>query len=134
MDHGSRVPLGLGGGGPPPSPRNPTPEDRMPRGSAREVVLKVRLSQSERDRIVAVAAAAGKTVAELIRADAGRMTVRDIGSERARVAMLNRINANLNMIARWVNTHKAAAEAFRVTAELSAVERAVRDLMARHDD
>lgn len=105
----------------------------MPRGSARELVLKVRLSQNEHDRLAAVAAAAGKTVADLIRADAGRMTVRDTGTERARVAMLNRINANLNMIARWVNTHKSAADAFRVIAELAAVERAIGDLTARHD-
>lgn len=105
----------------------------MPRGSARELVLKVRLSRDEHDRLAAIAAAAGKTIAEVIRADTGRMTVRDLGTERTRVAMLNRINANLNMIARWVNTHKAAADAVRVIAELGAVERAVRSLIASHD-
>lgn len=104
----------------------------MPK-AAREYVLKVRLSREERDRLASVASAAGKSIAELIRRDAGRMTVRDAGNERARVAMLNRINANLNMIARWVNTHRSAADAVQVIAELSAVERAVLDLARRHD-
>jgi hypothetical protein len=101
--------------------------------AARECVLKVRLSREERDRLASVASAAGKSVAELIRRDAGRMTVRDARSEYARVAMLNRINANLNMIARWVNTHRAAADAVQVVAELAAVERAVLELAKRHD-
>lgn len=101
--------------------------------AAREFVLKVRLSRDERDRLAAVANDAGKSIAELIRRDAGRMTVRDASNERARVAMLNRINANLNMIARWVNTHRAAADAVQVVAELVAIERAVLELAKRHD-
>lgn len=101
--------------------------------SAREYVLKVRLSATERNRLFTVARAAGKTVADLIRRDAGRMLVRDVGSERARVAMLNRINANLNMIARWVNSHRAGADAVTVIAELVAVERAVLQLVRQHD-
>lgn len=105
----------------------------MPRGDAREFVLKVRLSAMERDRLTAVATAAGKSIADLVRFDAGRLTVRDVGSERARVAMLNRINANLNMIARWVNTHRSSAEAVQVIAQLSAVERAVLQLVERHE-
>jgi hypothetical protein len=103
------------------------------RKAAREYVLKVRLSHEERDRLAAVASGAGKSIAELIRRDAGRMTVRDANNERARVAMLNRVNANLNMIARWVNTHRSAADAVQVIAELVAVERAVRELARRHD-
>lgn len=133
MDHGFRAPLGLGRGGLRPSPCNPNAQVCMPRGNARKVVLKVRLSENEHDRLVAIATATGKTVADVIRMDAGRMTVRDIGTERARVAMLNRINANLNMIARWVNTHKNGADAVRVIAELAAVERAVRALVERYD-
>lgn len=101
--------------------------------TARGYVLKVRLSREERDRLATVASVAGKSIAGLIRRDAGRMTVRDTNNERARVAMLNRINANLNMIARWVNTHRSAAEAVQVIAELAAVERAVRDLARRQD-
>ncbi|MDQ2662500.1 MAG: MobC family plasmid mobilization relaxosome protein [Candidatus Eremiobacteraeota bacterium] len=106
----------------------------MTRGAARNIVLKVRLSESERARLAAVAAAAGKTVAELVRSDAGRLTVRDTATERARVAMLNRINANLNMIARWVNTHRSAADAVQVIAELATVERAISALAQRHDE
>jgi hypothetical protein len=54
--------------------------------------------------------------------------IRNREDERARVAMLNRINANLNMIARWVNTHQGAADAVEVVAHLAAIERAVREL------
>ena len=37
--------------------------------------------------------------------------------------MLNRINANLNMISRWVNTHKNAADAVQVMVYLADVQR-----------
>ena len=42
--------------------------------------------------------------------------------------MLNRINANLNMIARWVNTHKSAADAVDVVAHLMALEREIGEI------
>ena len=34
-----------------------------------------------------------------------------------------RIGNNLNQLARWANTHKAAAEAVEVVAQLAAIER-----------
>jgi len=105
----------------------------MPRRAPRNVVLKVRLSESERDRLAVIARSADKTIADLIRSDSGRLTVRDVRTERERIAMLNRINANLNMIARWVNTHRGAADTVQVLVELAAVERAVRELVERHD-
>ena len=42
--------------------------------------------------------------------------------------MLNRINANLNMIARWVNTHRGAADSVEVVSHLMAIERAIKEL------
>lgn len=46
--------------------------------------------------------------------------------KKKRIALLNRINANLNMIAKWVNTHKDSADAIEVIGHLVAIERAVK--------
>ena len=48
--------------------------------------------------------------------------------EHSRNVALNRINANLNMIARWVNTYHGGVEAVEVVAHLIAVERAIEEL------
>ena len=52
-------------------------------------------------------------MSELVRDHLGALTVleRDEELEKKRIALLNRINANLNMIAKWVNTHKDSADA-----------------------
>jgi hypothetical protein len=47
--------------------------------------------------------------------------------------MLNRINANLNMISRWVNTHKSAADAVQVLVYLADVRREMGRLLAAMD-
>jgi hypothetical protein len=39
--------------------------------------------------------------------------------------VLNRINANLNMLARWCNVHKGGADAVQIMAYLRAVEREI---------
>ncbi|MDE0358980.1 MAG: MobC family plasmid mobilization relaxosome protein, partial [Gammaproteobacteria bacterium] len=48
--------------------------------------------------------------------------------ERERTKQVARIGNNLNQIARWVNTHKAAIEAVEVIVHLIAIERALRAL------
>ena len=67
-------------------------------------------------------------MSELVRDHLGALTVleRDEELEKKRIALLNRINANLNMIAKWVNTHKDSADAIEVTGHLVAIERAVK--------
>jgi hypothetical protein len=45
--------------------------------------------------------------------------------ERERIRHLGRIAANLNMIAKWANTHKRHAEAAPILAQLVSIERAV---------
>jgi hypothetical protein len=62
----------------------------------REIVVKVRLSQTERQRL----------------------------------ARLNRINANLNMVARWVNTYKTRADAWAVVSRLEAIQAELSALLA----
>ncbi|MDE0527716.1 MAG: plasmid mobilization relaxosome protein MobC [Truepera sp.] len=46
-------------------------------------------------------------------------------AEVERTRQIARIGNNLNQIARWANTHKAAVEAVEVVAHLVAIERAV---------
>lgn len=68
------------------------------------------------------------TMSEVVRDHLGKVTIRNRKDERDRVAMLNRINANLNMIARWVNTHKGAADAVQVVTHLMVIEREIKEL------
>ena len=50
--------------------------------------------------------------------------------EAKRLALLNRINANLNGLLKWVNIHKGAAETQIVASYLRAVEREITRLIA----
>lgn len=65
---------------------------------------------------------------EFVRDHLGKVRVRNRQDEKARIAMLNRINANLNMIARWVNIYRGAAEGVEVTSHLMAIERAIKEI------
>ncbi len=69
-------------------------------------------------------------MSEVVRDHLGRVRVRvrNRRGEKARVAMLNRINANLNMIARWANTHKKAGETVEVITHLAVIERQIAEL------
>ena len=82
----------------------------------------VRFSDAELAALKAKAQEAGLPVSSLLREHVGAVTIRDREAERQRNVTLNRINANLNMIAHWVNTWKDRADAFRVTERLDAVQ------------
>ena len=62
-------------------------------------------------------------MSELVRDHLGRVRISNKEADRERTMMLNRLNANLNMIARWVNTHKSSASAVEVVAHLMVIER-----------
>ena len=79
--------------------------------------------------LAAKASEAGLTVSALLRDHFGKVRIRDRETERRRVALLNRINANLNMIARWVNTQKGAADAVSVMAHIVALEAEITRLL-----
>lgn len=91
-------------------------------------MLRVRFSDAEFDSLKKLADEAGCSMSELVRDHLGKVSVRNKEVDRERIAMLNRINANLNMIARWVNTHKSAASSVEVVAHLMAIERHIREL------
>ena len=77
------------------------------------------------------AAAAGVSPSALLREAMARThtwTASARSVERERTRQIARIGNNLNQIARWVNTHKAAIEAVEVIVHLIAIERALRAL------
>ncbi|MEB6138379.1 hypothetical protein MXF19_27100, partial [Klebsiella pneumoniae] len=64
---------------------------------SRENMLRVRFSDDEYDRLKSLADEAGISMSQLVRDHLGTVRVRNREDEKERVAMLNRINANLNM-------------------------------------
>ncbi|MHB8978785.1 MAG: MobC family plasmid mobilization relaxosome protein [Trichloromonadaceae bacterium] len=101
--------------------------------AARVGWLKVRVSPEEKTRLQARADAEGITVADLVRARIeARLTEAPPPRKRQRppmdparaelVRQIAKIGNNLNQIAAWCNTYKAAAESVQVVAHLVAIE------------
>jgi hypothetical protein len=90
----------------------------------------VRFSDEELAALKAKAQEAGLPVSSLLREHVGAVTIRDRDAERQRNVTLNRLNANLNMIAKWVNTHKGAADAVQVMVYLADVRRELGHVLA----
>jgi hypothetical protein len=95
-------------------------------------MIRVRVSEEEYAALVEKGAAVGG-MSKLLRDHLGQTRIRHREDERQRLALLNRINANLNMIARWVNTHKGAADAAQVMVYLADVRREVGRLLSALD-
>lgn len=91
-------------------------------------MLRVRFSDAEWQALQDLAELAGMTMSEVVRDHLGKVKIRNRKDEKDRVVMLNRINANLNMIARWVNTYKGKGDAVQVVAHLIAIEREIKEL------
>jgi hypothetical protein len=96
---------------------------------ARASMIKLRVSAEEYAALEAKAEEAGISVTALLRDHVGKVRIRDRETERRRVGLLNRINANLNMIAKWVNTHKGAADTVSVMAHIVALEAEITRLL-----
>lgn len=94
----------------------------------RENMLRVRFSEAEFEALRALAESADCSMSELVRDHLGKVRIRNKEADRERTAMLNRLNANLNMIARWVNTHKSSASAVEVMSHLMVIERHIREM------
>jgi hypothetical protein len=100
---------------------------------ARGKYILIRVSEDEHAAIAAKAQEADMSISGLMRDHLGKLWVRHRTDEARRHQMLNRINANLNMIARWVNTHKSAADAMPVCRRLAHVEGQIARLIERLD-
>ena len=91
-------------------------------------VLKVRLSDDEHKRLQELTKLTGLSMSAIVRNHIGKLTIHNRQDERQRIIALNRINANLNMIAKWVNVHKNLADTIHVIDLLITIEREIKEL------
>lgn len=99
--------------------------------SPRTRTLHIRLNDEEYATLQKKAEESGLSVSALLRDHIGRVRIRNREDEKHRLIMLNRINANLNMIARWCNTHKKGASCVEVIGHLIAISRAITQLVKK---
>ena len=102
---------------------------KRPPRPARGRMIRVRVSDEEYAALSEKGAAVGG-MSKLLRDHLDQISVRHRDDERQRLAMLNRINSNLNMISRWVNIHKSAADAVQVMVYLADVQREIGRVLA----
>lgn len=91
----------------------------------RTALIKMRVTPEEKAVITFKAESQGQTVTDFLRQRALDYRLRQTPLEKERIRHLARIGANLNQIARWVNTYKSRAEAVRVLSILMGIERAL---------
>lgn len=94
--------------------------------------IKIRVSDAERKLITEKADLAGCTVAQLVRQSLHRVktwTIKDKEIERERIREIRRIGQNLNQLAKWCNTYKAAADAAQVILLLVKIEQALQQFL-----
>jgi hypothetical protein len=94
----------------------------------RENMLRVRFSDEEFLALKNLADKAGCSMSEMVRDHLGKVRVKNKEADKERTVILNRLNANLNMIARWANTYKSSASAVEVVSHLIAIERYIREI------
>jgi len=87
--------------------------------------MKVRLSELEKAELDYRAELAGMPPAVWLRYRVGKAAIPNVHAMREQTAMLNRWNANLNMISKWCNTYKSDVDAIEVKAELVALQRLI---------
>ena len=100
----------------------------------RDKMLRVRFSESEWKTLEALAEKAGLSKSALVRTSLERSRIYNRKDAKAKVAMLNRINANLNMIAKWANIHQDNADVIEVIAALMSIDRSVKSLASDTSD
>jgi len=90
--------------------------------------VEIRISEDEYTNLKKKAEAVGG-ISALLRKFAGGARIRDRKSEREKIAMLNRLNANMNMIAKHCNIYKSGTDAVEIIAHLIGIEREVKRLV-----
>jgi hypothetical protein len=119
---------GLNGEKPPPLPpeeRKQVKKKRTQKREKRPHEMKVRLSEGEKAELDYRAELAGMPPAVWLRYRIGKAAIPNVEAMREQTAMINRWNANFNMISKWVNTYKSDVEAMEVKAELIALKRLI---------
>ena len=97
----------------------------------RSAWIKLRVTPTEKEAIVAKAASQGQTVTDFIRQRSLDYRLRQTPWEKERIRQLTRIGANMNQLARWANTHKSRAEVVDVLAALLSFERTLKAPIAQ---
>ncbi len=97
---------------------------------ARATSLRIRLHPEEKDLLRLNAGLQGLSIANYIRQNCLSFHLRKSPMEKERLRQLARIGANLNQIARWINTHKRTVEAVEVLTALASLEREIIAFMA----
>ena len=80
----------------------------------RSLWLKLRVTPEEKTAFEFAAVEAGLSLSDFVRQRLLGAQLRRTAEERETIRHLARIGANLNQLARWVNTHKNHAEALEV--------------------
>lgn len=91
----------------------------------RTAAVILRVYPEERDILRFNAALHGMSMSDYIRRTCLGVRLRKTPEEKRRLRELARIGANINQLARWVNTYKRAAEAVEVLAALVGIERRI---------
>ena len=99
----------------------------------RKHAIKIRLNDAEKAELVRRANLAGLPPAVYLREKISRGSIPNVAAIRERTGLLNRFNANLNMVARWCNVHKQAADSLAVKQELVSLARLIRSHFQERD-
>ena len=99
----------------------------------RQKQITIRVDDVEYRTITDLAQNSNKSISQLLRDHLGKLQVRDKSDERQRLATINRLNANLNMIAKWCNRYTASIHALEVQAELISLDRRLKHLLQKWD-
>ena len=93
--------------------------------AARSTAVVVRLHLEERQLLRLNAGVHGLSMSDYIRQTCLGIRLRRTPQEKRRLHELARIGANINQLARWVNTYKSTAETVEVLTALANIEKRI---------
>lgn len=86
------------------------------------------MTEEEWQHIERLSELAELPMSEVVRASLHRVRIVNRADHKRRTILLNRVNANLNMIAKWVNTHLDLADRVEVLSHLISIEKKIEEL------
>lgn len=113
-------------------PENSSPPRKTPKKSApRKHVIRIRFNDDELAKLDRLCEDADRDKCDLLRDHLGKLTVKNRTEIRQTSVWLNRINANINQVAKWVNTYKADTQGQRIMEELIMIRVAIDNLVEK---
>jgi hypothetical protein len=95
----------------------------------RKHLVAVRFSESELAKLDEICHLTKIDRSKILRDHLGKLEIADKELTKQKLVNLNRINSNLNQIAKWVNTYRADADGQRVAAELILIRQKIDELI-----